>query len=161
MTDIVVDVADIKFSRNPKDVLRAPSLACCIGVSLYDQEARGGGLVISALPDSGAAGSTTADNHPLMYIDLAIPRLLEKAIENGLQPSMCNIVLAGGGRISEQAGELDVGRQNGRKALEILDHYGLKPTHQSLGGRLNRSLTLEIRTGTVRITFADKEIAVL
>lgn len=161
MTDIVVDVAEVEFSRNPKDVLCAPSLGCCIGVSLYDPQARVGGVVICALPDATSVQSVAAEDHPFLFIDLAIPLLLEKAVENGIQPEKSKIVLAGGGRISGQAGQFDLGRQNGSKALEILDHYGLKPTHESIGGGLNRSLTLEMRTGTVRITSAGKEIAVL
>ncbi|MEJ2040066.1 MAG: chemotaxis protein CheD [Desulfosarcinaceae bacterium] len=161
MTDIVVDVADARFSRDPKDVLHAPSLGCCVSVMLYDPQVKAGGLVICALPDAGIAESFEAEEHPFMFIDLAIPRLLEKAVEIGIQPEKSKIILAGGGTISGQAGEFDIGRQNGRKTLEVLDHYGLRPTFESLGGGLNRSLSLEMRTGTVRISSAGKEIATL
>lgn len=159
MVDIAVQVAEMKFSSDPREVLCALSLGCSICVSLYDPQIRAGGLVVSALPDAGLARGVEASDRPFMFIDQAVPRLLQSAMENGLQPETAKIVLAGGGWIPGQTGLYDIGGQNGRKALELLGDYGLKPAHASIGGGLNRSLFLEIKTGIVLITCAGRENA--
>ena len=159
MVEILVHMAEMRFSTDTREVLCALSLGCGICISLYDPRIKAGGLVVSALPDAGLAGGVAPTDHPFAFIDQAVPRMLENAMENGLQPETSKIVLAGGGWIPGQTGIYDIGRQNGRKAMKMLGDYGLKPVHFSLGRGMNRSLFLEIKTGAVRITSAGRETA--
>ena len=161
MTDIVVDLADMRFSQSPREVLRAPSLGACIGLALYDPRAKVGGLAVCVLPCADPTRQTEAGDSPILYTDLAIPRLLEQAVDKGIEVETAKLVLAGGGQLPGLTGAFDLGRGNRVKALEVLDHYGLKPALESLGGGLNRSLSLEMRTGTIRVTCGGKEVAAL
>lgn len=161
MGDIFVDVAGMKFSCNPKEILHARSLGCCIGLSFYDDSVKCGGIVICVLPNSGTEMGPSAEDRPVMFADEAVPKFLQKAVEKGLQLEKSKIVLAGGGQIACQNDAFNLGKQNAQAVMEILDHYGLQPTFKSLGGSINRSMSLEIKTGAVRITAAGKEIAAL
>jgi hypothetical protein len=49
---VVVGVADMKVSNRPEEVLVTHALGSCIGVAIYDPEAKVGGLLHFMLPDS-------------------------------------------------------------------------------------------------------------
>lgn len=157
MGAVVVNVAEAAFSQDSRETLHAPSLGCCACVSLYDPQAKAGGVVICVLPDSSQAGTIDPADYPFMFTDLAITTFLHKAVEKGIQPDKATIVLAGCGQISGQSGDFDLGRHNAGMALAVLDQFGLVPANRHVGGALNRSLSLEVRTGLTRITARGRQ----
>ncbi|MCP4747506.1 MAG: chemotaxis protein CheD [Desulfobacteraceae bacterium] len=158
MPFVQVVKANIKFSQNKNDVLTATSLGCCIGVSLFDYQVSLGGLLISILPYSKKAQRVYVEENPFMFVDLAIPYFLKAAMEKGMQPESIKIVLAGAGRLGLRQSPFDVGTMNSQSALASLEQFGLKPVYQNIGGRLNRSMQLELKTGTTKVLAAGEEI---
>ena len=158
MAITVVDVADIQFSNRPDDILEVPSLGACIGLWLYDPTINTGGVVVYILPDSSEIQSRKTEALPYMFADTAILYFLEAAIEKGIRPERSKRVIVGGGQVLGQTGNLDLGARNGRAALDTLAKLGLPPTHQSIGGVVNRTASLHIKTGMVHISAAGEEI---
>ena len=71
---LVVGVADMKVSNNPEDSIITYSLGSCIGLIVWDPEAKVGGLLHYMLPDSNLDKQKAALN-PAMFADSGIPAL--------------------------------------------------------------------------------------
>jgi chemotaxis receptor (MCP) glutamine deamidase CheD len=158
MNTTIVDVADIQFSRNPKDILEIPSLGSCVCFLMFDPDVKIGGAVVFVLPSSDEIQHPQLDKQPCMFADTAIINFLQAAMEEGLRPERSKRVIVGGAQVLGQVGDFDLGNRNSQAAMETLAKLELEPTHQSLGGVLNRTAALHIRTGTVHISVAGNEI---
>jgi chemotaxis protein CheD len=158
MQTTIVDTADLKFSANPDEIIEAPSLGSCIGLSIFDPQIKAGGVLISILPDSTEIRTVSADDHPCMFADSAVVLFFQTAIEQGIRPERSKIVLIGGGQMFGQEGDFNLGTRNVQAAVDAIAKLGLKPTHQSTGGVINRSMKLHIKTGKISISVAGEEI---
>ena len=158
MNTTIVDVADIQFSSNPKDILEIPSLGSCVCFLIFDPNVKIGGAVVYVLPNSDEVQHPQLEKQPCMFADTAIINFLQAAMEAGIRPERSKRVIVGGGQVLGQMGDFDLGSRNSQAAMEILAKLELKPTHQSLGGILNRNAALHIRTGMVHISVAGEEI---
>lgn len=154
MKKIVVDVSDVRFSRDDDEALLAPSLGSCVAVSAYDACKHAGGLVIFMLPNAEEMAFTAGDAHPYMFADTAIPQFIQAAEAFGLEKGAMTISVVGGGQMLGQAGRSDVGGRNSTMARQLLSQEGITPEHIDVGGRHNRTLTLSIADGEVQIKVA-------
>jgi chemotaxis protein CheD len=157
MQTTVVDVADVRFSDNPKDILEAPSLGSCVGLMVFDPATNIGGVVIFVLPDSSEIQNPKLNEHLYMFADTAIINFFQAAIEKGIHLEQSKRVLVGGGQMLGQRGDFNLGIRNCEAALDTLSKLELEPTHQHIGGAVNRTATLNIKTGMVHISVAGKE----
>jgi chemotaxis protein CheD len=156
MKKIVVDVSDIKFSRDDQEALLAPSLGSCVAVSAYDARNRAGGLVIFMLPNAEEMAFAAGADHPCMFADTAIPHFVKAAEDFGLEKGAMTISVVGGGQMLGQAGRSDVGGRNSTMARQLLSQLGITPEHIDVGGRHNRTLTLHIADGEVQVNVAGQ-----
>ncbi len=81
MSTIVVGVADCRVSAAPCDEVATYALGSCIGLVVYDPQARVGGLLHFMLPDSAIA--TQGERNPYKFADTGIPRLIEEVCALG------------------------------------------------------------------------------
>lgn len=153
-----VEPAAYHFSNNANETLVAASLGCCVGLSLYDPTTRNGGMMVFMLPDSEAVDTLNPDQHPYLFADTAIGSFLQAALERGMRLERCKLVLAGGGQLTSEAGAFNLGARNSRAAVKALVQLGLQPTHHSLGGVLNRTMSLNPKTGLTQISVAGREL---
>lgn len=157
MGKIIVEVADFQFSDNPNDILVVPSLGSCVGLMIFDPTIKAGGGVVFVLPDSSEIQNPKLEEKPYMFADTAIINFFQEAIEKGIHLEQSKRVLVGGGQVLGQAGEFNLGIRNSRAAWDTLSKLELEPTHESMGGAINRSAALHIKTGMVHISVAGKE----
>jgi chemotaxis protein CheD len=157
MQTTIVDVADIRFSDNPKDILEAPSLGSCVGLMVFDPMINTGGVVVYVLPDSNEIHNPKLDEQPYLFADTALISFFQAAIEKGIRLERSKRVLVGGGQVLGQMGDFNLGIRNSQAALETLSKLELEPTHQRVGGAVNRTAALHIKTGMVHISVAGKE----
>ena len=158
MPSRVVDLADCQFSDNPREFLVAFSLGCCVGLSIFDPTAKAGGLMVFMLPDSDEVETLNPNHHPCLFADTAVAHFLKTAMEKGIRPERSKLILAGGGRFSSEGKAFNLGDRNGRAAVRALSQFGLDPTHQSLGGGMNRSMVLFLKTGQTQISVFGEEL---
>jgi chemotaxis protein CheD len=86
-----------------------------------------------------------------MFADTGVPAFLEAAGAFGLSPGQAKVVVAGGGQMPGQSGESDIGGRNSLALEGLMTDRGWHPHHRSVGGKLNRTLKLEIASGKNRI----------
>jgi chemotaxis protein CheD len=158
MQEIIIDVSDIGFSSNVDEVLCAPSLGSCIALSIYDPEVQAGGILIYMLPDSTEMELDGLDQFVFMFADTGLPNFLEKAMEFGISCNRAKLVVAGGGHMPGQKGKSDIGSRNNEALEAFLSKNGLIPHHRSIGGKINRTLKLEIGSGRIRIQIAGQSM---
>src|SRR5437867_3655500 len=91
---IMVGIAEIRVSRSADDVLIALGLGSCIGVCLYDPQARVAGMAHIVLPDS-----TGHETNPCKFADTAIPLLCQEMERSGASSSRLRAALAGGAQL--------------------------------------------------------------
>ena len=70
----VVSIADMKMSRNKKDIIVTHALGSCIGLTIYDPRNHIGGMLHFMLPGSN---NGRIDN-PLMFAESGVPVFLNK-----------------------------------------------------------------------------------
>lgn len=156
MKKIVVDVSDVRFSRDDQEALLAPSLGSCVAVSAYDAQNHAGGMVIFMLPNAEEMAFIAGDAHPYMFADTAIPQFVRAAEAFGLAKEEMTISVVGGGQMLGQAGRSDVGGRNSTMARQLLSKLGITPENVDVGGRRNRTLTLHIADGEVQVNVAGQ-----
>lgn len=146
MSQRVVGIAELQVSADPSETLVAYSLGSCMGIAIYDPEVRVGGMLHFILPDS-SMDPQKASAKPAMFADTGIPRLFKEAHALGLRKWRARVVVAGAAQILDQSGYFNIGRRNWAMVRKILWRNNVLIDAEDVGGRLNRTLFLEIETG--------------
>ncbi len=147
--EIIVDVADMRASREPGTILVAPSLGSCIGLVLYDPVAKVGGILHYMLPDS-SLNPQRAQENPFIFADTAVPRFIESVLSLGAHKNDLQVKVAGGAQIMGDS-FFQIGRKNYVVLRNLLWEQGLAIVAEHVGGRANRTIRLEIGTGRVTV----------
>lgn len=146
MSQRVVGIAELHVSADPSETLVAYSLGSCIGLAIYDPEVRVGGMLHFMLPDS-SLDLPKASVKPAMFADTGIPRLFKEAYALGLEKWRARVVVAGAAQILDESGYFNIGKRNFAAVRRILWRNSVLIDIEDVGGRMNRTLFLEIGTG--------------
>jgi len=144
--DIVVGVADMKVSNEPGVVLVTYSLSSCIGLAIHDPVAQVGGMLHYMLPDSSLDGRKAKKN-PYMFGDTGIPLLFKEAYKLGAKKNRLRVIVIGGAQILDQKGLFNIGKRNYTVLRKLLWKNNVMTDFEDVGGNVNRTLKLEIKTG--------------
>ncbi|MFQ5962932.1 MAG: chemotaxis protein CheD [Candidatus Scalinduaceae bacterium] len=141
---ITVGVGDVKIYHSPKII--KTSLGSCIGVVLYDNIKKIGGLLHLMLPKCN-----NRDGKPSKYADTGIPLLIDLMVNKA--NSNKNVLTAkifGGAKMFNINSELfDIGRANAIETKRILDAMGIRITASRIGGTKGHQISLDTETGIV------------
>lgn len=146
-TQIVVGVGDMAVSDDPAETLVTYALGSCLGVVAWDKQAHVGGLLHFMLPASTVNPEKARDN-PAMFGDTGLPEFLERLFQLGATRKHLVIKLAGGAEINGPD-SFEIGKRNLLLARRLLWKNALAPVAEDVGGRIGRTLRLEIGTGRV------------
>ncbi len=146
MSQRVVGIAELHVSADPSETLVTYSLGSCIGIAIYDPKVRVGGMLHLMLPES-SLDPHKASIQPAMFADTGIPRLFDEAYALGLQKWRARVVLAGAAQILDESGYFNIGKRNYTAVRRILWRNNVLIDTEDVGGRMNRTLFLEIETG--------------
>lgn len=147
---VVVGMADFAVSNSPNLILTTYSLGSCLGIGVYDAEARAGGLLHTMLPDSNLQPEKAAAQ-PGMFVDTGMKALFEAMAELGAEPQRMKIYVAGGAQIMDPTGFFNIGKKNHNALMELLTREGLRICAEQVGGMVNRTMHLNIATGGVSL----------
>lgn len=154
--DIVVDIADLKVSKDPKATLITHSLGSCIGVTIWDPETKVGGMIHYMLPESSLAPEKAKLN-PAMFADSGVPILFRSAYELGAVKKRLIIKVAGGSQLLDDNGTFNIGKRNYIMLRKIFWKNGILITSEDVGGSISRTLRLDNATGRVTIRNRQQE----
>lgn len=154
--DIVVDIADLRVSRDVTATLVTYSLGSCLGVTVYDPEVRVAGMVHFMLPES-ALSPEKAKVKPAMFADTGIPALFKAAYELGAQKKRMQVRVAGGSQLLDDNGTFNIGKRNYVMLRKLFWKNGVLIEAEDVGGSVSRTLRMEVATGRVTVRTREGE----
>jgi chemotaxis protein CheD len=141
-----VGVGEMAVSTSARDVLITYSLGSCIGLTVYDPNARVGGLLHAQLPLSTASPGKALDN-PAMFVDTGVSRLLERVLSRGASRRSFIVCVAGAASHLDPEGIFAIGRRNYMILRKILWKNDILIHSEDVGGAVSRTLSLDLADG--------------
>jgi chemotaxis protein CheD len=147
--DPVVGIAEVKTARDPER-LTAFGLGSCVGVVLYDDKNRVGGLAHAMLPSSRFHPDSPI---PGKYADSAIEFLLKILLEEGAELGRLKAKLVGGANMFSDIvnQSIPIGMRNVSAAREKLLEKGIPVIGEDVGGTQGRTVVFSLADGKIEI----------
>lgn len=147
---IVVGVGDMAVSNNSQVVLSTYALGSCIGVVAYDAAAKVGGILHLMLPDASISPEKSAVQ-PAMFADTGLPLFFRSLAGLKADRRRLRLFVAGGASVVSGSDPFRIGERNTTATMEFLNRQGLVVRNTDLGGSINRTVHLEMSTGSVTL----------
>lgn len=149
---LLVEIAGMKVSSSPSDLLITYSLGSCVGLSLFDPVAGVGGMVHCMLPLS-KIDRKKAVIKPYMFTDKGVPALLQAVYNLGARRSRLIAKVAGGASLLDEKGLMKIGERNFTVLRKVLWLNDILIKAYDTGDTIPRTMMLEMSTGR---TFVKK-----
>lgn len=157
--EIKVSISDYKIS-GPPDKLITLGLGSCVGIAIYDKNSGIGGLSHIMLPDSSFFNK---DIKAEKFADLAIPKMVEE-ITKGKKSRNLVAKIAGGASMFNfpDKDESDsIGTRNVQAVSKMLKDLGIPILSSHTGGKMGRTMIVNLDNFSVNIKTANREIITL
>lgn len=148
-------MGEIVVSADPTAELTAVGLGSCIGLAVVDHQAGVAGLAHIVLPESTGTGE------PGRFADTAVPALLSRMCGAGAVTRRMEAAIAGGARMFEMSGTLDIGTRNQQAVRAALCDARVPVRASQTGGRRGRTLKVHVGLGLVTVRAAGEPAAPL
>ena len=148
--NLIVGVSDMKVSNDLESILVTYSLGSCLGIAIYDQVARVGGLLHFMLPES-SLDLEKARKNPFMFADTGIPALFKTAYQLGAKKHRMRVIVAGGAQVLDQKGFFNIGKRNDMAVRKMFHKNDVIIDYRDIGGNVNRTIKLAVKNGDVWI----------
>ncbi len=150
MTQLTIDIADMKVSREPGDVLVTYALGSCIALMVYDPVLKAGGMIHYMLPQ-GSTAPEKAKVRPYMFADTGIPLLFHAMYDLGCNKQNLVVKVAGGAALMTTTDLFEIGKRNHLILRKMLWKAGVAIKAEDVGGTTFRTAKLFNATGRVTI----------
>ncbi|WP_138202714.1 chemotaxis protein CheD [Haloimpatiens lingqiaonensis] len=150
LQDIRIGIADLNVASSPNRLITI-GLGSCIGIALYDNISKIGGLAHIMLPNSKQFSNVT---NPAKFADLAIPMLVNSMKSKGAREKNLRAKIAGGASMfnfSDKSMIMDIGNRNSQQVIETLNQMSIPIISQDIGGNKGRTMILYTENGKVEI----------
>jgi chemotaxis protein CheD len=154
---LIAGVADMVASNDRSAELVTYSLGSCLGVAIYDPVTKVGGLLHLMLPDSSINPAKGVTN-PFMFVDTGVPQLFHAVYGMGGEKSRLIVKVAGGAQFLDEKKIFNIGARNWTALEEILARNGVRTSASDVGGRISRTVRLDLSTGRLSIQVPGSEI---
>jgi len=144
-------MGEIVVSNDPNEELIALGLGSCIGLAIVDRTAGVGGLAHIVLPESNDRSSQVGK-----FADTAVPELISRMHEAGAVQRRFETAIAGGARMFEMSGGLDIGARNEAAVRSALAAAHLIVKAAKTGGTTGRTLKVTLSDLTVTVRSAGE-----
>ena len=152
MAVVRVGIAESGVVMNP-DSISTLGLGSCVGVTLYDEKRRIGGMVHVMLPSTELARGT--DFNRSKFADSAVPDLLKQMIRYGADERRIRAKLAGGAQMFSLGGNADSLLKIGSR--KVLSSLRIPVLSEDTGGSWGRTVELFSDSGMLEIRAIGKE----
>lgn len=152
MEDAVkVDVAQFRVGQAPMRIMTM-ALGSCLGIVLFDPEARIGALAHAMHPRRERVKNNM---NRAKFVDTVIPLLVERMLQWGARRDKIVAKIFGGARMFDGfegcRGILQIGDENIVAAREVLNEIGIPLIAECVGGRTGRTIVLNVSDGSVLV----------
>lgn len=152
---VVVGVADMKVSNKPDDKIITYSLGSCIGIAVYDRQAKVAGLLHYMLPES-SLDKDKAMKNPFMFADTGIPNLFKEAYRYGAKKGRMKVIVVGGAQILDQKGFFNIGKRNYMAVKKMFFRNNVFSDYEDIGGNINRTVSVSVSSGEMIVKTSGK-----
>ena len=152
---IRVGMADYKVGRAPATII-SYGLGSCIGVSMYDPQAKVGGLLHIMLPDSKQAKRS---ENPAKFADTGVPLMLDDVLKLGAVRSRIVAKMAGGAQMFAFANATDimrVGARNAEAVKRMLRELNIRLIAEDTGANYGRTVQINLENGAYTVKTINK-----
>lgn len=147
---VIIGVGDMAVSNNAHVVLSTYALGSCVGVIAYDPLCKVGGILHLMLPDSKISPEK-AVSQPAMFADTGLPRFFSSLLGLKGERRRLRLFVAGGASVIAGQDPFRIGERNSGVTLDYLQQQGCLVRFTDVGGSINRTVHLEMATGTVTL----------
>ena len=154
---VVIGVGDMAVSNNPQVVLSTYALGSCIGVIAYDPVVKAAGILHLMLPESSISPEKAA-RQPAMFADTGLPAFFKALTGLKGDRGRLRLFVAGGASVIGGTDPFRIGERNSRVTLDFLQREGYTVRRSDVGGNINRTVHLEVSTGTVSMKTPTENI---
>lgn len=142
----------MKVSCSPEDEIVTFALGSCLGISVYDPWAHVGAMLHVMLPSS-SIDSVKASTNPCMFVDTGVKNLFLASYKAGAQRSRLEVNAVGGACVQglEDDDYFQIGKRNVTMLRSLLWKNGIMLKNSDFGGRLARTMSLDMSSGLVSI----------
>ncbi|MDR1042301.1 MAG: chemotaxis protein CheD [Clostridiales Family XIII bacterium] len=152
----IVGISDRKVASAP-DVIATYALGSCVGVALYDEASKIGGLAHIMLPDSGMVSDGAVNR--MKFADTGVTDLVADMVSRGARRGMLTAKIAGGAnmfRLSDDSLIASIGDRNVERVKAALDKLGINIIAEDVGKDYGRTLFFDLATGNVNVQSLGK-----
>ena len=157
---IRIKMADLDIGRD-NDKLITSGLGSCIGVTLYDERKKIGGMAHVMLPEFPEKKD---DGNPAKYADTALDMLIDKLKDAGASKRRFEAKMAGGAQMfkfSNSSDKMRIGARNVEAVKEYLKKHNIPLKGSEVGEDYGRTMEFEVATGQAIIKTVKKDDIVL
>ncbi len=129
-----------------KELILEACLGPCVGVAIWDKEAKVGGMIHLLLPESTGYGEIAK---PLLYAKTGLPIFIKALCEAGADKKRMKSCVAGGaliGPVSQLDIDLNIGGRTTEFVQEILRNESIPVCQAETGGFFGYRLSFDLRS---------------
>jgi chemotaxis protein CheD len=158
LSQITVDISDMRVSAGPDDLIVTYALGSCIAVIVHDPKCKVGGMIHYMLPLSEIAPEKAKDK-PAMFADTGIPELFRTMYGMGCDKKDLVVKVAGGGALYDDKGLFSIGKRNYTVLRKMFWKAGVIIAAEDVGGAKSRTARLWVGDGRCTIASQGEEVA--
>lgn len=154
---VTVGIADLNIVKTP-DILVTYALGSCVGICLYDNMAKVGGLSHIMLPDSTQLTNIT--NQPYKFADTAVVELIKQMERQGARQVLMKAKIAGGAQMfaaMSTSAIANIGQRNILAVKAVLRRMNIPIIAEDTGKDFGRTLYFDASDGSMKIRSANRQ----
>lgn len=148
---VKVGMAQLRVGAAPMEMMTM-ALGSCLGLVLYDEEVRIGGLAHAMHP---LRNNVKSNANRAKFVDSAISLMVDRMVKRGARKERLMAKIFGGARMFDHVrgdrGVLQIGEKNIVAARKELQHIGIPIIAECVGGSRGRTIIFNVSDGTVRV----------
>jgi Chemotaxis protein; stimulates methylation of MCP proteins len=155
---LVVGISDYKLSKNP-EVIVTYALGSCVGICLYDNRTKIGGLSHIMLPESSMFNKS--DLNRMKFADTALVDLVRDLRKLGADIRRLTAKIAGGAQMFEvQQGSMigTIGDRNVKSVKTVLNSLRIPIIAEDTGLNYGRTVYFDLETGIMKVQSLSRSI---
>lgn len=144
-------MAEYKAAKSPYSLITL-GLGSCVGVTLYDNLTKVGGLAHVMLPDSTLSGKK--DYNPGKFADTAIDVLIEEMLRLGASKNRMVSKIAGGAQMFQIKSEnniMQIGKRNVEAVRNKLNQLNIRIVAEDVEGNYGRTIEFFCEDGRLAV----------
>jgi len=155
---LVVGISDYKLARTP-NVFVTYALGSCVGICLYDNQLKIGGLSHIMLPESNMFSKN--DVNRMKFADTAIVDMVRDLVKMGADRRRLTAKIAGGAQMFEvQQGSMvgTIGDRNIASVKSTLQSLKIPIIAEDTGLNYGRTVYFDLDTGIMKVQSLSRSI---